>query len=248
MCEDNNAQLEQLIVKKSYVGSCSSAAIKAPASHEIIEVKDIQSLEETQTMFWLQSKIYVPHLNQKYWYMACNKCYRRTNANYKETFDCVHCGEKQAVAMPRCLLEVQLSDKTGVLIATLFGENAKKCISCSAETLMENTSKDGIKNKEKLMTLQTETEFTVCLKIHKVEISGGAQYKYNIISMLNALPEPILQLKKEASCSATQYARSECSEQFFDVSNVNLHVTNSMQLPAEDGDENSQIIDFGTEE
>ena len=56
------------------------------------------------------------------------------------------------------------------------------------------------------MTLQTEIEFLVCLKIRKLEISGGAQYKYNIVSMLNALPEPTLQSKKEASCSTPQYA------------------------------------------
>ena len=44
-CANNKTQLEQLTLKKSYVGS-SSAALKAPASHEIIEVKDIQFLEE----------------------------------------------------------------------------------------------------------------------------------------------------------------------------------------------------------
>ncbi|KAL5553016.1 hypothetical protein UlMin_040417 [Ulmus minor] len=93
-----------------------------------------------QTTFWLQSKISIPRLNQKYWYMACNKCYRRTNIDYKQTFDCVHCAEKQAIAMPRCFLEVQLSDKTRALIATLFGENAEKFICCLAETLMENSS------------------------------------------------------------------------------------------------------------
>ncbi|KAL5579887.1 hypothetical protein UlMin_012329 [Ulmus minor] len=138
-CVDNKAELEQLTLKKSYVGS-SSSAIRAPAPHEIIEVKDIQCLEEKQTTFWLQAKISIPHLNQKYWYMACNKCYRRTNIDYKQTFDCVHCAEKQARAMPRCLLEVQLSDKTGALIATLFGENAEKFICCSAETLMQNST------------------------------------------------------------------------------------------------------------
>ncbi|KAL5543449.1 hypothetical protein UlMin_007233 [Ulmus minor] len=97
-----------------------------------------------QTKFWLQSKISIPHLNQKYWYMACNKCYGRTNIDYKQTFDCVHCAEKQAIAMPRCLLEVQLSDKTRALIATLFGENAEKFICCSAETLMENSSEEHL--------------------------------------------------------------------------------------------------------
>ena len=35
---------------------------------------------------------------------------------------------------------------------------------------------------------------------------------------------------------------------FFDTSNVNLQVTNSVQILAEEGDENSQIIDFDSEE
>ena len=55
------------------------------------------------------------------------------------------------------------------------------------------------------MTLQTEIEFLVCLKIRKLEISGGAQYKYNILNMLNALPEPTLQSNKEASSSTIQH-------------------------------------------
>ncbi|KAL5577250.1 hypothetical protein UlMin_018949 [Ulmus minor] len=180
--------------------------------------------------------------------MACNKCYRQTNIDYKQTFDCLHCAEKQAIAMPRCLLEVQLSDKTGALIATLFGENAEKFICCSAETLMENSSEDGIKNKENLMTLQTEIEFLVCLKIRKLEISGGAQYKYNILSMLKALPEPTLQSKKEASSSTIQHVAVECSDQFFDAANANLQMKNSVELLAEDGDENSQIINFDSQQ
>ncbi|KAL5562650.1 hypothetical protein UlMin_032397 [Ulmus minor] len=246
-CVDNKAELEQLTLKKSYVGS-SSSAIKAPASHEIIEVKDIQSLEEKQTTFWLQAKIYIPHLNQKYWYMACNKCYRRTNIDYKQTFDCVHCAEKQARAMPRCLLEVQVSDKTGALIATLFGENAEKFICCLAETLMQNLTEDGVKNKDKLMTIQTEIEFLVCLKIRKLEISGGAQYKYSILNMLNALPEPTVQSNKEASSSTIQHVTGECFDQFFDAANTNLQMTNSLEILPEDGDENSQIIDFDNQQ
>ena len=65
------------------------------------------------------------------------------------------------------------------------------------------------------MSLQTKIEFTVCLKIRKVEISVAAQYKNNIVSMLNAIPKPTLQSKKKPSRLTTQYAASESSDQFF---------------------------------
>ena len=98
------------------------------------------------------------------------------------------------------------------------------------------------------MTIQTEIEFLVCLKIRKLEISGGAKYKYNILSMLDALPEASLQSKKEASSSTSQHVPAECSDQFFDVANANLQMTNSVELLTEDGDENSQIIDFDSQQ
>ena len=98
------------------------------------------------------------------------------------------------------------------------------------------------------MTIQTEIEFLVCLKICKLEISGGAQYKYNVLNMLNALPEPTLQSNKEASSSTIQHVAAECSDQFFDAANTNLQMKNSLEIHPEDGDENSQIIDFDNQQ
>ena len=98
------------------------------------------------------------------------------------------------------------------------------------------------------MTIQTEIEFLVCLKIRKLEISGGTQYKYNILNMLNALPEPTLQSNKEASSSTIQHVAAECSNQFFDATNTTLQMTNSLEILTEEGDENSQIIDFDNQQ
>ena len=98
------------------------------------------------------------------------------------------------------------------------------------------------------MTIQTEIEFLVCLKIRKLEISGGAQYKYNILNMLNTLPEPTLQSNKEASSSTIQHVAAECSDEFFDAANTTLQMTNSLEILTEEGDENSQIIDFNNQQ
>ncbi|KAK2651614.1 hypothetical protein Ddye_011470 [Dipteronia dyeriana] len=52
------------------------------------------------------------------------------------------CKSQNAKAIPRCVVQVQLADSSGVLPATIFGENAKKFLDCSSKQLMENTSED----------------------------------------------------------------------------------------------------------
>ena len=37
----------------------------------------------------------------KFWYMACNMCYKGTSAQYMETFQCVHIKREEAIAEPR---------------------------------------------------------------------------------------------------------------------------------------------------
>ena len=82
-----------------------------------------------------------------------------------------------------------------------------------------------------------------------------------VLSMLDALPEWSLQSKKEASSSTNQdvptssstsqdvpNVPAECSDQFFDATNANLQMTNSVELLAKEGDENSQIIDFDSQQ
>ena len=66
--------------------------------------------------------------------------------------------------------------------------------------------------------------------------------------MLNALPEPTLQSNKEASSSTIQHVAAECSDQFFDATNTTLQMTNSLEILTEEGDENSQIIDFDNQQ
>jgi len=98
------------------------------------------------------------------------------------------------------------------------------------------------------MTIQTEIEFLVCPKIQELEFLGGVQYKYNILSKLSAVADPTLQSNKEASSSTIQHVATECSDQCFDTANANLQMTNSVEILAEDGDENNQIIDFDSQQ
>ena len=65
--------------------------------------------------------------------------------------------------------------------------------------------------------------------------------------MLSPHAEPTLNSKEEASSSTTHYNATQSSEQFFDVSNINFHPTNSKDTPIEDVDDNSQITNLGSQ-
>ncbi|KAL5537486.1 hypothetical protein UlMin_042344 [Ulmus minor] len=136
--KENKKVLDQIRIEKTYKASSSNMAL--PASKDIIKIKDIKNLHEKEMTSWLKGKIMVTNINQKFWFMACNKCHKAQGANYNQVFKCFRCREARAIGLPRCCVEVQVMDESGSITATLFGENAEKVLSCTAKNLMENTS------------------------------------------------------------------------------------------------------------
>ncbi|XP_065633642.1 replication protein A 70 kDa DNA-binding subunit B isoform X1 [Quercus suber] len=118
--------------------------------------------------FWINETISITKLDQQFWYMACSKCHQATGVDYNEEFSCLYCKEK-AVANPRCRLEVKLDDATGHLMATLFGDEAEKFLSCSAIKLMNETIEDGIKNIESFVKLSADKNFLIQVRAIKLD-------------------------------------------------------------------------------
>jgi hypothetical protein len=53
------------------------------------------------SIFWVKAKIIVHNLQQRFWYMTCNKCNKTTGVEVNETFACLNSKEKDVVAEPR---------------------------------------------------------------------------------------------------------------------------------------------------
>ncbi|KAK9990450.1 hypothetical protein SO802_025435 [Lithocarpus litseifolius] len=114
--------------------------------------------------------------------MACSKCHKATGVDYNEEFSCLYCKEK-TVANPRCRVEVKLDDATRHLMATLFGDQAEKFLSCSAIKLMKETTEDGIKNIESFVKLSSDKNFLIQVRAIKLDSPTEPRYKFNIVAI-----------------------------------------------------------------
>ncbi|PON70498.1 hypothetical protein TorRG33x02_256540, partial [Trema orientale] len=135
---NNKTTLDAILAQKPDIKLISTAM--HPTIDDITNISDVLELAKKRTNFWLKTNISITDVSQYFWYMACNKCKRATGAQNNQIFECLICEEKEAIGIPRCRVQVQLTDNSGSLEATLFGDDAEKVLCCSAKQLMENTS------------------------------------------------------------------------------------------------------------
>nr|XP_027101682.1 uncharacterized protein LOC113722603 [Coffea arabica] len=69
--------------------------------------------------------------------MSCKNCCRATAADYEVVFTCNSCKEKHP-AIPRCRFDVDLTDSTGVIPASVFGELAEKLLTFNGLEAMQH--------------------------------------------------------------------------------------------------------------
>ncbi|KAF4363320.1 hypothetical protein G4B88_011717 [Cannabis sativa] len=90
------------------------------------------------------------------------------------------CNELSVETIPRCRFQAQLTDHTGSLIATFFGENAENILNCTAQELIHIPSDQNISSVARLSTTTRADAY-----------SGGSQTKYNVVSLLESDSESI---------------------------------------------------------
>ncbi|KAF4352198.1 hypothetical protein G4B88_019334 [Cannabis sativa] len=154
----------------------SQIALRTPQYNNIITINGIQNLLQEQTTFWINASISIKNLRQPFWYMTCIKCRQKADLdNQTSCFNCYNCNESSVETIPRCRFQAQLTDHTGSLIATFFGENAEKMLNCTAQELIHIPSDQNISSVARLSTSTRADAY-----------SGGSQTKYNVISLLES--------------------------------------------------------------
>ncbi|XP_027157287.1 replication protein A 70 kDa DNA-binding subunit B-like [Coffea eugenioides] len=83
---------------------------------------DIANIDSKQKNIWVNASFSFEHIFQKFWYIGCEKCFRSTSADYGVL----------------CKFDVDLSDDTGTVTATLFGDLAEKLLTFTAKEAMDH--------------------------------------------------------------------------------------------------------------
>ncbi|KAM6562668.1 hypothetical protein CsatB_022666 [Cannabis sativa] len=181
----NNCIFNERITQKAYLLSATN--LSPPSSDQITDISKIHDMLNMQTSFWVKAIAKVPNYAQPFWYMACPLCNRIIGSEYGETFHCLYCKNNELKAVPRCRIDVQLTDSSDPLTTTVFGE--------IAETLF--SSSDSIRNE--LPELHDNKQILAYIKAVKQDSIEG--WKYNITSFLDTTPLSNEELISNASTS-----------------------------------------------
>nr|POF12514.1 hypothetical protein CFP56_29085 [Quercus suber] len=94
------------------------------------------------------------------------------------------------IAKKRLLqIHVKLDDAAGHLMATLFGDEVEKFLSCSAIKLMKEITEDGIKNIERFVKLSADKNFLIQVRAIKLDTPAEPRYKFNIVAIHDSSQE-----------------------------------------------------------
>ncbi|XP_027174570.1 uncharacterized protein LOC113774208 [Coffea eugenioides] len=140
----NAKYLAYIVEKRTY--NRYNPDISCQADQKITDISNISSKHKN---VWVKASISFEHIFQKFWYMGCEKCFRSTSADYGVLFMCNTCKQKHK-AEPRCKFDVDLSDDTGTVTATLFGDLAEKLLSFTAKEAMDHYFQNMVLSLETL--------------------------------------------------------------------------------------------------
>ncbi|XXG85613.1 hypothetical protein AAC387_Pa11g0659 [Persea americana] len=78
----------------------------------------------------------IDNLQQKFWYIGCSGCKKKTAEKYNIPISC-SCTYKEVTAQPWFRVVAILYDSTGTISATLFGNKINKLSSCTLVEMMQ---------------------------------------------------------------------------------------------------------------
>ncbi|KAG5517413.1 hypothetical protein RHGRI_037972 [Rhododendron griersonianum] len=137
---------------------------ETPNKKEFKHVNQLPTIVDKQEFHWVQAICKVVDLTQQFWYLTCSKCNHATNAMSDGPFWCNHC--KQRVSpVANLKFNVELSDQTGSIVATVFPRDAEGMFGITAEYMKENI-KQGELSASAIEKLCQDVEYDVRVKAY----------------------------------------------------------------------------------
>ncbi|KAG8363921.1 hypothetical protein BUALT_Bualt19G0072700 [Buddleja alternifolia] len=154
---------------------------------------------EGQDMYSVKVTAKLVDREQKFWYMSCGNCYKRTTADYLWNITCNFC-YAETVTKPRTKFAMILFDSTAQLEAVLFGNLAEGILGLSATELMKKDEQGEKINYDAINERLDNQELDAYIRKRTVQTHYGKQYQYTIFT-LDKVQQPSSGCNIEASSS-----------------------------------------------
>ncbi|KAL3849518.1 hypothetical protein ACJIZ3_011400 [Penstemon smallii] len=145
---------------------------------EIYLIEDVLKNEKVEK-FTVQVKARIVDLDQKFFYMACGKCYSGINAEYKYEYTCVSC-KRSTKAEPREKVHLNIFDQSGSLDVTVFGPQAIKILQMDSVMCMDLCNAKNSPSVNRINETLSSEVFLMKIRKRKRTIGGIDQYVYAV--------------------------------------------------------------------
>lgn len=188
-CNANNEIVQQLC--DEFLAKPIIRTVPDPKDDDFIPINDlpkIPEMVESQT-YWIRAKISIVTSDQEFWYMSCSSCRKSISATSETIFDCFNCNTKKVMAKPRVKFEVQLTDGSGSMTATMFENHAKEYFLVDGNTLMKYAAENTENVIAVFPKLALQNEYRIQLKPREYPSRGVKALTYNINTIKPTLSE-----------------------------------------------------------
>ncbi|XP_031111519.1 replication protein A 70 kDa DNA-binding subunit B-like [Ipomoea triloba] len=136
----NSVTLQSLILTNAF----NDAYLKLVdlSSEQFVTIADVKSSIIEGKRYCIYASIKIPIKVKKFYYIACDGCWKGTTNNLGEEFECSYCGNSMAVAKPRCMMIIELTENNDFLESILFGNIVEELPSLSASKLVDMDKKN----------------------------------------------------------------------------------------------------------
>ncbi|XP_027169736.1 uncharacterized protein LOC113769480 isoform X2 [Coffea eugenioides] len=143
------------------------------------KITKIILLKPTQKSSWVNVSFSFEHIFQKFWYMGCKKCFHSIAAPRGVVFTCNSCKERHP-AEPRCRFDIDLTDTTGTVTASIFGELADNLLTFTGLEAMDHFTQNIELSLEKSHAELKQKLFLAHIRPVQSQLADAKQ-RYTII-------------------------------------------------------------------
>nr|GMD07519.1 replication protein A 70 kDa DNA-binding subunit B-like isoform X1 [Ipomoea batatas] len=126
----NSVTLHSLIL--TYAFNDAYLKLADLSSEQFVTIADVKSSIIEGKRYCIYANIQIPTKVKNFYYIACDGCWKGTTHNLCEEFECSYCGNSMAVAKPRCMMTIELTENNDFLESILFGNIVEELLSVSA--------------------------------------------------------------------------------------------------------------------
>ncbi|KAG5537195.1 hypothetical protein RHGRI_024583 [Rhododendron griersonianum] len=176
-CMANSKAIEKMPIPERSVG-VTPLRTETPDKDEFKCVNELPIIVEKQEFHWVAVSCKVVDLTQHFWYSTCSKCNNATDAMADGPFWCNYC-KKRMSPVVNLKFNIELSDKTGSVIATVFQREAEGMFGINTDYMKENIQQ-GKPSPSAIEKLCQGVSYAVRLKVYNYTKSRLPRCLYSV--------------------------------------------------------------------